>query len=369
MKRLLQRARYAPAGTAPIWTPSPILNPVLIRHRHQRPLVASLTTFLALAAFSVTIWPPVTVQAQPTSLPEEAYGKIVLPLHESLGGAVSTVIARGNVFEPIKQLSPKDRVAETARSVGRLDILTATSPPRLATCTASVISPQHVLTNQHCLSRGASKASLVIDYLDLSGEGARRIAVDPKPVEMDKVLDYAILQLAQPLPAHVRPVRLADRAVAPRQRLRIIHHPAGRPKVMTQFQCRAARSHRPEAAEVRHTCDTLPGSSGALLFDDDHAGVALHHTGGLMQNDPDSFNTATSIRKLAAKSVIVGRLVMLGRADTASAGQPAPQLPRQGTQQGTQQGTHQNTAANADEAIGKAARPDPAARINNLLNQ
>lgn len=266
------------------------------------------------------------VLGEPVALPGSDYGRIDLPLRQSLGSAVEAVVTQGNVFEPIKYLRDDDPLARAARSVARLDVLIPGKPEQLATCTATLISARHAISNHHCIARGVAKASIVIDYLEQSDRGATRLSLATEPVEANAVLDYAILELRDPVPAGIEPIRLAAREVPPRHRLRIVHHPAGRPKVMTQFRCSAAASTVAGQPLVRHTCDTLPGSSGALLLDHDNFGVALHHTGGLMKNDPDSFNSATSVAALARESPIIADLIAASASASNAVGAWRPSL-------------------------------------------
>jgi hypothetical protein len=81
----------------------------------------------------------------------------------------------------------------------------------------------------------------------------------------------------------------------------VIHHPLGRPKMMSRFRCLAMRE-QPDATELRHRCDTLGGSSGALLFNTQGEIVALHREGGLDPKDQSSFNTATPFTAILAES-------------------------------------------------------------------
>ena len=251
--------------------------------------------------------------AQVVELPGAYYGRTNLSARESLGGAANFVRTHGNVFEPIAQLRKDDRIARLARSVGRLDILMpGENGGTLMTCTGSLISDKYVLTNHHCAfprDKEAERMSLLFDYLDQTGEGTHRVDIDPRPVEHNRVLDYAILRLRAEIPDGIEPLRLVARVVRPRDRLRMIHHPGGQPKVMTQFRCKASPLNQPGNRSVRHTCDTLPGSSGALVLNhDENVAVGLHHTGGLSEHDPNSFNTATSVQALADHSSLVRRL-------------------------------------------------------------
>src|SRR5207248_3116009 len=54
---------------------------------------------------------------------------------------------------------------------------------------------------------------------------------------------------------------------------------------------------------LQHQCDTLGGSSGALVFDNrDYSIVGLHRKAGLINGDPTSFNQATDALAISRAS-------------------------------------------------------------------
>ncbi len=63
----------------------------------------------------------------------------------------------------------------------------------------------------------------------------------------------------------------------------IIQHPNGGPKqiALTANQVVSIFDHR-----VQYTTDTLPGSSGSPVFNDDWKVVAIHHSGGNLEVNP-----------------------------------------------------------------------------------
>lgn len=249
-------------------------------------------------------------QAQVARLKASDYGKIILSNPQSLGDAAATVAQQANVFEPIARLRSDDPLAQTARAIVRLDILVSDGAASwTSVCTAAFIGPDMLLTNHHCVpgTEGrVEKASALLDYLTADGAGARRIVIDTEPVEADPGLDYAILRTAKSQFAGVRPIEFAPHSVMPRDRLRLIHHPAGQPKMMTQYRCSATENTMPEGPALRHSCDTLPGSSGGIvLASDGLLAVGLHHSGGLNSADPSSFNGATAGVTLIGHSALL----------------------------------------------------------------
>lgn len=239
----------------------------------------------------------------------DAYGKTVLPLNESLGRAAEIIRKQGNIFEPLSQLRKDDPLRMRARAIGRLDLLVENNGRKaLITCTASIVSKDLLLTNYHCIPGKKGhivKASLLLDYEKTDGSGTTRLEVDPTSVEGDANLDYSLARLKSPVPADISPLPVVAEDVKPRQQLLMIHHPAGQIKKMSRFRCRAAKSTRAHGPYLRHICESLPGSSGGILFNTATGAVGLHHSGGLDRNNPDSFNKGTLLERLLAASSIL----------------------------------------------------------------
>jgi len=276
----------------------------------------SLTASIPLVACVAiaTVW-GASAQAQVVRLDARDYGKVALHHRQSLGGAVKGVQMSRTIFEPIAALRPDDPLAMASRAVVRIDLLVDEDGRQaLVVCTGTLISPVYILTNSHCVTpsgRKLLKASAVFDHTSATGQGAKRVQLATTPVEDDAELDYAILRLQAVAPDGVKPLRLSAKRVVERQRLRVVHHPLGRPKMMTQFRCQVAQAQdTSQAVTVRHVCDTQKGSSGAVLLHPSAlVGLAVHHSGGLSAGDPESFNVATSIIAIARRSAIVARLL------------------------------------------------------------
>jgi V8-like Glu-specific endopeptidase len=172
------------------------------------------------------------------------------------------------------------------------------------TCTGTLLPHGYVLTNHHCIpGHGPGqpvRASILMNYLEQDGRDARRFDLSVTPVETDEKLDFAIVSVHGDA-SEFEGVLLSDAPVQPDQSLIVIHHPEQRPMVMTRFRCQAF-SEQPDQSALRHRCDTLPGSSGAMIFTSGHVGVALHFAGGLQPGDEHSFNLSTRITALASVS-------------------------------------------------------------------
>ncbi|WP_342152864.1 serine protease [Methylorubrum sp. SB2] len=257
------------------------------------------------------------------------YGRAQLPLRQTTGDAAAYVDQNKGAFEPIAELDSKDGLAALARPIGRVDIVlrnARTGQQVGASCTGTLLPGDYVLTNHHCLPQGGElvpvKASILMDYLTLDGKGSRRFEINPKPVEFDARLDYALTRAEGNPTAAYGAAKLSGEAVPGNRSMLVIHHPLGRPKVMSRFRCFALKDQA-VGPDLRHRCDTLGGSSGSLMFDASVAGVALHKEGGLDPKDTTSFNNATRLTALLGRSPILARIAAAQGRPVAAA-DPAP---------------------------------------------
>jgi formylglycine-generating enzyme required for sulfatase activity len=215
----------------------------------------------------------------------------------STSGLIESLGARVDRFEPIADFPPDDPIRVLGKAVGRLDILmTGSDGVRgVANCTATLIDRDKILTNHHCVPgpHGAVIERVLVrfGYLELGSTTSRSFQVDTEPIEASRALDYAVLKVAgDPAEAFgIAPLKV--RSARTNERLFIVHHPAGQPQRLTRAFCRAHPKVAVDKSALRHQCDTLPGSSGSLIFAQrDNALVALHNLGGLVAGDTLSFN-------------------------------------------------------------------------------
>lgn len=253
-----------------------------------------------------------TAFAQEALFDASDYGKATLVVRQNTGDAAAFIAAsEGGAFEPLIELSDTDQMAVLSRPIGRVDVLLRdrnTGEEGAATCTGSLLGGGMVLTNDHCLPQNGAyeivAASILMGYLSLDGSGAERFAMDVTPIDGSPDLDFAIARVDPA--AEARFGHVAIGAVPPGEGATrvIFHHPLGRPKVMSRFRC-LVLNDRAGPPVVPHRCDTLPGSSGSLLFDDRGVAVALHRAGGLNASDPTSFNMAIDLAQIMQASPIL----------------------------------------------------------------
>lgn len=271
------------------------------------------TSFLGLSlslAFFAMIATIAAGQSSPLLFPESEYDKTLPRFTQSVGNSAQVVASRKNVFEPIRQLREDDRLRRGTRAVGMLVFLVEDNTGKRAagTCTATLVDGgKAILTNHHCIpgnSGTVKKARFLLDFYHADSP-IIDLPVATEPTLSDRELDFAIVPLLEPAPADIQPVAFASQLIQPRERLFIVHHPIGMPKMLTQFGC-AAHPSMSETTQLRHRCDTLGGSSGAPIFNQSMQIVGIHHRSGLTPNDPSSFNLGSRIIKVAARAPVLG---------------------------------------------------------------
>ncbi|MBM7067442.1 serine protease [Actibacterium sp. 188UL27-1] len=291
----------------------------------------TVTSTCSALALTLTLFGSGGAAAQMALFDAADYGKAQFPARESTGDAARYIAAReGGAFESIAELAPADRLAQQARPIGRIDMLIRnrrTGEEGTSACTGALLGGGLVLTNHHCLPQEGEievlQASILMDYLTLDGRASQRYELDPKPLDWNADLDFAVARVPAGTPSdsfgHVT-ISASPEGVGTARV--VIHHPLGKPKVMSRFRCMhlADRSFDPFVA---HRCDTLPGSSGSLLFDDRGIAVALHRAGGLTPDDPSSFNTAVDIARILEISPILAESIAAQDAAPAAPADPA----------------------------------------------
>lgn len=255
------------------------------------------------------------------------WGDVNLRLEQSTERLVESVLTGNPNFEPLAVYAPGSRLRRLSRPVGRLDILFASG---MTTCTAWLISDSLIITNHHCIpgdrpDRPVKKASFLLGYYSQTDtRDVEREAVHLEPVETSRELDYSILKVDGAPGKRWGTVKLTDSTPRPGEPLIVIHHPAGQPMQVTRGSCRAGSPRPVQGAELFHKCDTLPGSSGAVILDSDfNAAIALHYAGS-PNPGPERYNYGKLIGSIEARSATLRRIIAAESAGAPRTPAPSP---------------------------------------------
>ena len=276
---------------------------------------------ICLSVFLFLFFASTAVEAR-CPFPREQFGRVVLSQAQVAGRAEAPVGAYNT--EPISGYSPVSGLYQAGRAVGRLDILTKSC---LYPCTGFLISEKHLITNYHCVpgilendsvsqtgARRIDQIQFVLGYtLEGLNSGAHKYPVLTDPVEKNKKLDYAILEVFGNPSKRFGKLKIANLDLPNNLPLWIIGHPLGGAQIVSREQC---KSSNPAIANgrLRHTCDTFDGSSGSPVIDPDSGSVvALHYAGSASQ----AINFAVPMSTIVKASPLLRSMQKLERQSAA----------------------------------------------------
>jgi hypothetical protein len=207
-------------------------------------------------------------------------------------------IARGGGFQDIRIFSRK--LAEIGEAICRIE-----TPAGTPNGTGILISPDLVITNYHVVETqiasgaNAPEISCRFDYardvagiadgvaVTLAADGKWLVAKSPYDQRVDTsgagiaapdCLDFAILRLSSAMPAERKPlaIRSDARSIDKNMPVLVVQHPKGTPMALA---IGISLGLNENGSRLRYDADTLRGSSGSAVFNQQLDLTALHHLG------------------------------------------------------------------------------------------
>lgn len=197
--------------------------------RLRAALVPTLRRSVGVVAFAVQM-SVASANGQEFLFPPEQFGRAYLTMPQNTA-QLQNVLGRNANFERLSVYREDDRFRLIAKPVGRLDLLvTGPAGPGVTTCTASFLDADHIITNSHCAPVGGTTrvnaAKIIMDFYTEDDEtGVRTYEVEPRPVESDRELDFAILRVKGNPAAVFGRIRFEARDPQPGESLLIITTP------------------------------------------------------------------------------------------------------------------------------------------------
>jgi V8-like Glu-specific endopeptidase len=254
------------------------------------------------------------VLAEEIGFPEHYYGMLNYPLNQATQSGrflelQTKTFGESNTFELLDRIPKTDKFRIAAEPIGRLAIkkVYRNGLKIVDSCTASVISKAYLITNYHCIPGTSPEATITDAQLELNFYSETMaqtdrvvIAVNPIPKDSDSVLDYSVLQLEDTVGDNFVLPTIRFREPIAGETLYMIHHPFGQAKRLSAYNCRVTTENAVDKSNLFHWCDSLPGSSGALLFSaTDDSVVGIHYAEGVGKN------IATMFSEVFKKSAII----------------------------------------------------------------
>jgi len=189
--------------------------------------------------------------------------------------------------DPIVRYKNEPALILTSKAIAKLSVI---KDGGLYSCTGFMISPDLLMTNEHCVnSQIACSQTVALFGYELTEVGNSLVKRGQEfrcreLASADYDLDYALIRLDGSPGSSSQWGSLPFGYDTPieGQPILIIQHPAGEPKQISRRGC-AVKSKlvdgRGALTDFGHTCDTLGGSSGSPVLNERHQVIGLHHLG------------------------------------------------------------------------------------------
>lgn len=191
---------------------------------------------------------------------------------EKLMGSVSTL-------QPISFL---EQGLICARAVARIVVGNTAG-------TGFLVANNYLITNNHVLPNSTVAATAKVQFNYQQNWLGNDLLFDSFSLDPDvgfvtstdksatKLLDFTIVKIAGNANTDYGQLSFSDEQAVKDDFVSIIQHPAGGPKQIALYHNVVTFANE---TVVQYLTDTLPGSSGAPVFNDKWEVVALHHSGG-----------------------------------------------------------------------------------------
>lgn len=173
---------------------------------------------------------------------------------------------------------------EVARPVVHLRVVKQNGHQSLGT--GFLVAPDLLMTNNHVIASAVEAITTEYSFNYQLGRDGKLLDIVPVQAMLEGLfytnpdLDYTVLQLFDEPGKTFGVLKLKEIMVRKDDRVAIIQHPGGHLKKISMQNNFVAYA---DARDVQYTTSTLPGSSGSPVFNDKFEVIAIHHSGGLLE--------------------------------------------------------------------------------------
>jgi S1-C subfamily serine protease len=243
--------------------------------------------FLARPAFWSEVVPGDTIVVEvPGPAPVDLSFRIAEVAVQAEMAAPLSQVGENNLKEIYEIEDPL--VRKVASGVAKLTLV---KNGRIKSCTGWLVADDLLLTNEHCIANQAECETAVAMFGYQRKDATQFEAGEQFACKTHEAgqhaRDFALLRLDGSPGASERwqVLRPCDRALVGGEKLAIVQHPGGLPKMAVVEECAVkapsvkGRTGVDEETDFSHVCDTQRGSSGSPVLDDKQEVVGLHHLG------------------------------------------------------------------------------------------